>query len=53
LGGTDIACYTDGSDAAFCMTECDKDPSCRSIITVNPAKGGDWANGGCCYKTGN
>jgi hypothetical protein len=53
-GGSDIACFQDGSSADFCKTKCDNDTTCKgyNYISVDPNRGWGWAGkSGCCYKT--
>lgn len=45
--GDDIGCF-DGKGGEFCAEKCLADPTCKSIINVDPANGAKWL--GCCYK---
>ena len=48
-GGSDIACYVDGSSPGRCMRECAQDPSCRGFNHVFDKQ--SWGGvSGCCLK---
>lgn len=49
-GGNDIACYTDGSDAAFIREQCAADTTCVAYNVVAPFGSGTWSKGGGCKK---
>jgi len=50
IGGSDIACYTDGSSVDKCSALCALHGDCKSYNEVNSSIGGVWSKGGCCVK---
>ena len=51
-GGSDIACFQDGSSADFCKAKCDNDITCKGYNYITSGSGWGWGTkSGCCYKT--
>lgn len=51
VSGSDIQCFGNGTSVSKCMDLCSKDKSCKSITEFTKGiLGGEWKDGGCCYK---